>query len=296
MHPLVRKSHARQGFTLIELLVVIAIIAILAAILFPVFAQAREKARSTQCLSNARQQGTAIQMYKQDFDETFPMAYYYNNDNSGAGGYTQWSFLIQPYTKNLGLFVCPSDPTKGHPPTNTFDNQVPRISYSANAAIMPRKRRTVDPARVVNDAQLIAPADEILIAEATSYPSCYNDTSSASGTANKSHRSTHGVTLAGGGKFTGESEPQGVALDAITPTQASSQLLQCRTAPGTQYAHIVYTQPDRHSNGANYTFADGHSKWMTLEATLNPLSYKWGKQFYSHGSIIRQPGSGVPVQ
>ncbi|HEY3298451.1 MAG TPA: prepilin-type N-terminal cleavage/methylation domain-containing protein, partial [Armatimonadota bacterium] len=74
---LVRATKRNSGFTLIELLVVIAIIAILAAILFPVFAQAREKARSASCLSNEKQIGLGLMMYMQDYDETYPMAYYY---------------------------------------------------------------------------------------------------------------------------------------------------------------------------------------------------------------------------
>src|SRR5437879_2648731 len=74
---MVSPTKRSRGFTLIELLVVIAIIAILAAILFPVFAQAREKARQTSCLSNAKQMGLAVMMYVQDYDETFPPAYYY---------------------------------------------------------------------------------------------------------------------------------------------------------------------------------------------------------------------------
>jgi prepilin-type N-terminal cleavage/methylation domain-containing protein/prepilin-type processing-associated H-X9-DG protein len=102
-----------QGFTLIELLVVIAIIAILAAILFPVFAQAREKARSASCQSNLKQIGLAAMMYSQDYDEVhLPMwtqggpGYAGNN----VGFRIWWMGLIQPYTKNIQLLECPSNP------------------------------------------------------------------------------------------------------------------------------------------------------------------------------------------
>ena len=89
----------RAGFTLIELLVVIAIIAILAAILFPVFARAREKARQTSCLSNLKQLGLAFLMYAQDYDETIPGA------RLPYGG---WTGAVEPYTKNQQIFQCPS--------------------------------------------------------------------------------------------------------------------------------------------------------------------------------------------
>ncbi len=96
----------RKGFTLIELLVVIAIIAILAAILFPVFARAREQARKSTCLSNLKQLGTGTLMYVQDYDETFPVSIY----PSAAGVVTYWH-LITPYLKNGGVWKCPSDST-----------------------------------------------------------------------------------------------------------------------------------------------------------------------------------------
>jgi prepilin-type N-terminal cleavage/methylation domain-containing protein/prepilin-type processing-associated H-X9-DG protein len=95
----------RRGFTLIELLVVIAIIAILAAILFPVFARAREKARQTSCLNNVKQLQLAILMYVQDYDETFPLA---QNADAGGGTAYRWYYLIDPYVKNKQSWVCPS--------------------------------------------------------------------------------------------------------------------------------------------------------------------------------------------
>jgi len=97
-----------RGFTLIELLVVIAIIAILAAILFPVFAQAREQARKTQCVNNMKQAGLGVQMYIQDYDETYPMSVYRarNNQNQECA-YTMLS-AIEPYIKNKDIYECPS--------------------------------------------------------------------------------------------------------------------------------------------------------------------------------------------
>jgi len=97
----------KRGFTLIELLVVIAIIAILAAILFPVFARAREKARQSNCLSNTKQISLAINMYTQDYDELFPGCYmflYGDSSTRGCGFYDQ----VGPYVKNEQIFVCPS--------------------------------------------------------------------------------------------------------------------------------------------------------------------------------------------
>jgi prepilin-type N-terminal cleavage/methylation domain-containing protein/prepilin-type processing-associated H-X9-DG protein len=95
------------AFTLVELLVVIAVIAVLAAILFPVFAQAREKARQTTCLSNLRQIGTAAQMYAQDYDERFP-----GTELGQGDGEYHWIEMLAPYTKNRDLFHCPSAAVK----------------------------------------------------------------------------------------------------------------------------------------------------------------------------------------
>lgn len=111
-------SQSKRGFTLIELLVVIAIIAILAAILFPVFARAREQARSSSCLSNTKQTTLGVLMYVQDYDETFLTT------QNGLGGdypgwdpycgtwvgFRSWARIVQPYVKNKQIFTCPSAP------------------------------------------------------------------------------------------------------------------------------------------------------------------------------------------
>jgi prepilin-type N-terminal cleavage/methylation domain-containing protein/prepilin-type processing-associated H-X9-DG protein len=103
----------RHGFTLIELLVVIAIIAILAAILFPVFAKAREKARQSSCLSNVKQIGLGILQYAQDYDEMLPFGCLYTGTDvtgyHGTVGELLWYDTIKPYIKSTQIYRCPSD-------------------------------------------------------------------------------------------------------------------------------------------------------------------------------------------
>jgi prepilin-type N-terminal cleavage/methylation domain-containing protein/prepilin-type processing-associated H-X9-DG protein len=130
----------RIGFTLIELLVVIAIIAILAAILFPVFAQAREKARATACLSNLKQVGLALMMYVQDYDETNPP----RNDgvqdfNNPAAPTYKPNFLgcLTPYTRNKGIYECPSVPALTTTGPQLCTN-LSCTSYLGNAVVMGR--------------------------------------------------------------------------------------------------------------------------------------------------------------
>ena len=123
-----RQSLSRKGFTLIEILVVIAIVAILAAILFPVFAQARESARKTSCLSNVRQIGTAYSMYIQDYDEHFPPHVTERTAPAGtpdtAADRAPFSYKIKlaPYTKSDKIFKCPSAPAWPDPQPWAFDD------------------------------------------------------------------------------------------------------------------------------------------------------------------------------
>ena len=105
---------AKRGFTLIELLVVIAIIAILAAILFPVFARARENARRASCQSNLKQIGLGILQYTQDYDESFPLAVTGSTSTTSTPP-VGWADSIQPYIKSTQLYQCPSEPTGPDP-------------------------------------------------------------------------------------------------------------------------------------------------------------------------------------
>ena len=116
----------KKGFTLIELLVVIAIIAILAAILFPVFARARENARRASCSSNLKQIGLGIIQYSQDYDEKLPARVYFGGEPAKS-----WRVVIQPYVKSTQLFACPSN--TGNTLTTNYDSGtfIPR-SYSIN--------------------------------------------------------------------------------------------------------------------------------------------------------------------
>jgi prepilin-type N-terminal cleavage/methylation domain-containing protein len=106
----------RRGFTLIELLVVIAIIAILAAILFPVFAKAREKARQSSCLNNVKQLGVGLMAYAQDYDEMYPS---YQFLPVVGAGYYFWTDCLYPYIRNVQVFTCPSRSDRGWPGPRT---------------------------------------------------------------------------------------------------------------------------------------------------------------------------------
>ena len=127
-HSRSRIQPIRSAFTLIELLVVIAIIAILAAILFPVFAQAREKARMTSCLSNQKQLGLGFVQYAQDYDESFPIGYNWSGTMPGP---QTWPQEISSYVKSTGVFTCPDDSIAG-----TIDpNFGLAMSYAVNGMI-----------------------------------------------------------------------------------------------------------------------------------------------------------------
>jgi prepilin-type N-terminal cleavage/methylation domain-containing protein len=176
--------HRQRGFTLIELLVVIAIIAILAAILFPVFAQAREKARAATCLSNNKQIGLSVSMYVQDYDNTFPSQRADGMKTLAAGGKegTYYDALL-PYCKNQQIWICPSDLV------NTNDNGKkatlipPAMGYHMNGNL-------ITPTGLP-EAAVAAPSNCLLMREAGSgtvwfeawlrpYPKSCDDTFTAS--------------------------------------------------------------------------------------------------------------------
>jgi prepilin-type N-terminal cleavage/methylation domain-containing protein/prepilin-type processing-associated H-X9-DG protein len=137
----------RSGFTLIELLVVIAIIAILAAILFPVFARAREKARQSSCLSNLKQIALAVLMYAEDYDECLP---YYQHPFGIA-----WYDDLQPYTKNSQLRVCPSK-TQWNPGHATH-----KTGYGLNETVFPSGNGSPSPVACVALAEIDYPSETI---------------------------------------------------------------------------------------------------------------------------------------
>ncbi len=167
------QSPRRRGFTLIELLVVIAIIAILASILFPVFAQAREKARQTGCLSNAKQLGTGLTMYQQDYDGTTPPAQY-----SVTGPTTPYpsrygiiyyaavyADMMEPYMKNQGVGACPSDPTRRTVSDANF-KAGPPLSYGVNLYPWFWGGSGVgERVKGPSEAEILKPADSIFVAE-----------------------------------------------------------------------------------------------------------------------------------
>ncbi len=238
------------GFTLIELLVVIAIIAILAAILFPVFAQAREKARQTSCLSNTVQMGLALNMYVQDYDEHVCL----NNDGNwyqypaGSGNYYihTWMSLLEPYIKNYALWVCPS--------ASASSGLYAGYDYS------PESPWTSGP--LIGSIQA-----------AYTLNNYYNYNSTYGAIFQSNPISIAAIEAPSGLMFCADGGQS--PLTAWDPEQIVTQYagMAINTASNPHFAYAIgqYSQGalyGRHNEGLNNVFFDGHAKWMRLSQLL----------------------------
>ena len=234
----------RRGFTLIELLVVIAIIAILAAILFPVFAKVREKARQASCMSNMKQQGLAILQYTQDYDELMPQAtvdysgswptgtFWTAPSTSSVSG-TQWANAIQPYLKSYAVYTCPSSDTWDW----SHSTRSNLLSYTFNGDL-----------QSYPSGNILAPSSVILL------------------WSGMLKNAVKGVSWA---------NPILNCSDASKPCvyvpQGSSG---CGTGNGVTDSMIVwggYSSYSKwvHGSGDNFSYCDGHVKWTPLQSDGN---------------------------
>ena len=240
---------SRRGFTLIELLVVIAIIAILAAILMPVFARARDKARQASCTSNMKQIGLAWMMYIQDYDERTPMikapltppGRTNNRGSCNSDGVTEvwggWMDVIQPYIKNYQVLICPSRPNDGPNPATT-------ISMPATIGAPANGRYTYSCNYIAFFSGGVQPG-----------PSCRM---------NCNPNNPWTPFCAFGRSLASMSEP----ATLIAVLESNTNALDVRNA----FASLICP----HGNGSVYMFADGHAKWLKAAQTLRPV-FMWAQ-------------------
>lgn len=235
--PMRTASSSRNGFTLIELLVVIAIIAILAAIFFPVFAKAREKARQITCVSNLKQLALGILQYNQDYDESMPAT----NTIWGGG----WTGEIYSYIKSKGVYACPDDSTD---PNNGKAGSYTRVSYGLNVNVLPAYgvgagnyfTRSSSTALAAQNA----PASTVLLFEIQKQ--LYVDVTNP-----REQQSAIGD----GAKGYGGCNNSGIDSSNCSAVYATG-LIDGYAIPNWQGALGV------HTDGANYAALDGHVKWL----------------------------------
>jgi len=275
----------RKGFTLIELLVVIAIIAILAAILFPVFAQAREKARSISCVSNMKQINLALIQYHQDYDEQMIKEYYgFPADCASWGShYYSWRAAVQPYIKSVNVFSCPSNAFSNQKNNWYFSIQDPSFttgygnympsSYATNQNVVGFANGNCAGLSSGDGgiAQVDAPADTIILAD-TNAP--YNDTKI----------DWVGAATIGDGRAPDNGGGPGVG--GLTGPQFEG---------GSVPAFAPLTEFENHQGQVNFGFFDGHVKAMKLAHTVVPNSL-WAEQPADSLTLRQQILSFMPSQ
>lgn len=231
-----RSEGEKSGFTLIELLVVIAIIVILAAILFPVFARAREEARRTGCASNLKQLMLGTLMYTQDYDESFP------RPEHCVGGPGDWGDLILPYVRNKQIFICPSliyapTPAAQCGFTSTYAYNV-WFGYGSG-----RTAAQAAPTGIIRQATLTQPSLTVVFTDNEKW-----DT--------ESWTTGAGNWRANSRTFPGYPTPP-------TPHNANATDALCGSGNGCTpgLAQFEFPIGMQHLGGLNYAFADGHVKW-----------------------------------
>jgi len=237
----------KSGFTLIELLVVIAIIAILAAILFPVFAQVREKARSISCLSNVKQLGLAITQYEQDYDETCP------NGVNPYGGGQGWAGQIYTYVKSTGAYKCPDDAATGHTSSYAYNSNVTKPSPTAPTGF----------ATAMSIAQYNSPSRTVLLAEVANGAG-YDVSTELTDTAPFFGGSAAGVGLGGAWDPSGYNSNMGIDGGTATSLKWATGYLR-NSLTGTAQKDFTNAS-GRHQNGSNFLMADNHAKFFRPSA------------------------------